>query len=370
MINRDENIIAIHNRSIDEANRAFADFMCKTEECFNEKSKRNPTLFRDCSPSELEKVTERILKEVCHSTPFRESDISLVAGHTFPDIMTTNMYGVEVKSTNKDKWTSTGSSIVESTRSEDVERIYMLFGSLGSTPPSFRCRPYQECLKGIAVTHSPRYLIDMMLNDEENIFRKMKTDYDTFRLMEENEKIACVRKYYIQKAKEEHKVEMPWWMGETANVSLSIFSDLPTNVKEDLTTRTYILFPSVFSKNSSIGYKEVALWLCNHYSVVCHNMRDSFSAGGKMTILNGKLLKKPYPQVVQRLLERQQYIKALLSHPDNDLLMDIKEYWYFPYDPKHLFQSWLNIIANTFRSNPDLELIDIKELIKTNSVPY
>ena len=198
----------------------------------------------------------------------------------------------------------------------------------------------------------------------------MKTDYDTFRLMEENEKIACVRKYYIQKAKEEHKVEMPWWMGETANVSLSIFSDLPINVKEDLTTRTYILFPSVFSKNSSIGYKEVALWLCNHYSVVCHNMRDSFSAGGKMTILNGKPLKKPYPQVVQRLLERQHHIKALLSHPDNDLLMDIKEYWYFPYDPKHLFQSWLNIIANTFRSNPDLELIDIKELIKTNSVPY
>ena len=173
MINRDENIIAIHNRSIDEANRAFADFMCKTEACFNERSRENPALFRDCSPSELEKVTERILKEVCHSTPFRESDISLVAGHTFPDIMTTNMYGVEVKSTNKDKWTSTGSSIVESTRSEDVERIYMLFGSLGSTPPSFKCRPYQECLKGIAVTHSPRYLIDMMLNDEENIFRKM-----------------------------------------------------------------------------------------------------------------------------------------------------------------------------------------------------
>ena len=370
MINRDENIIAIHNRSIDEANRAFADFMCKTEACFNERSRENPALFRNCSPSELEKVTERILKEVCHSTPFRESDISLVAGHTFPDIMTTNMYGVEVKSTNKDKWTSTGSSIVESTRSEDVERIYMLFGSLGSTPPSFKCRPYQECLKGIAVTHSPRYLIDMMLNDEENIFRKMKTDYDTFRLMEENEKISCVRKYYIQKAKEEHKVEMPWWMGETANVNLSIFSDLPTTIKEDLTTRTYILFPSVFSRNSSIGYKEVALWLCNHYSVVCHNMRDSFSAGGKMTILNGKLLKKPYPQVVQRLLERQQQIKALLAHPDNDLFMDIKEYWDFPYDPKHLFHSWLNIIANTFRSNPELMLIDIKELILTNSVPY
>ncbi len=369
-MNRDENIIAIHNRSIDEANKAFADFMRKTEDCFNEKSRRNPVLYKNCSPSELERITERILKEVCPSTPFRESDICLVAGHTFPDIVTSNMYGVEVKSTNKDKWTSTGSSIVESTRSEDIERIYMLFGSLGSTPPAFKCRPYQDCLKDIAVTHSPRYLIDMTLTDKDNIFNKMATDYDTFRLMAENEKISRVRRYYIQKAKKENKVEMPWWMGETANVNISIFSDLPTSVKEELKTRTYILFPSIFSRNSSIGYKEIALWLCNHYSVVCHNMRDSFTAGGKMTMLNGKRLNTPYPQIVRRLLENQERIKALLKHPDKDLLMDIRDYWDFPYDEKYLYLSWLNIIENTFLNNPELMMIDIKELIESGAVPY
>ena len=37
MKEREENIIAIHNRSIDEANRAFAEFMRMTEDCFNEK---------------------------------------------------------------------------------------------------------------------------------------------------------------------------------------------------------------------------------------------------------------------------------------------------------------------------------------------
>lgn len=362
---KEENIIAIHNRSIDEANKAFADFMRLTEECFNEKSRRNPSLYKSCSPAELEKITEQILIEVSPSTPFRKSDIILVSGHTFPDIMTSNIYGVEVKSTNKDKWTSTGSSIVESTRSKYVERIYMLFGCLGSNPPAFRCRPYQECLSNIAVTHSPRYLIDMTLGKDDNIFCKMHTDYDTFRQMEEDEKISQVRQYYIEKAKTEQKVEMPWWMGKTTSVNLSFFNDLSTDIKENLTARTYILFPSIFSKNSSTGYKDIAMWLCNHYSLLCYNMRDSFSAGGKMTMLNGKRLERPYPQIVKRLLEYRYLIYSLLAHPDSDLLTDIKEYWSFNYHIDNLYASWICMIEDVFKQNPDLKDIEIRDLLES-----
>lgn len=372
MKEREENIIAIHNRSIDEANRAFAEFMRMTEDCFNEKSRNNPLLYKSCSPSELEKVTERILKEVCPSTPFKESDISLVSGHSFPDIMTSEMYGVEVKSTTKNKWTSTGSSIVESTRSKDVERIYMLFGSLGSNPPAFKCKPYQECLSSIAVTHSPRYLIDMSLKEKDDIFSKMKTDYEDFRQLEESEKISKVREYYIQKARKEHKVEMPWWMGEAdiTNVNLSFYNDLKPCEKDDLTARTFILFPSVFSQNSSLGYKEVALWLCNHYSLLCYNMRDSFSAGGKMTILNGKKLEKPYPQVVKRLLEYREQIESLLKHPDENLLRDIKEYWDDKNEKLDLLNRWKLLVEKAFRDNPDLREIQILKLIESEAKPY
>lgn len=366
----EENIIAIRNRDINEANKAFAELMAKLERCFNERSKSNPLLYRNCTSSELEKVTELVLKDVCHSTPFRESDIKLVAGHTFPDIMTTDMYGVEVKSTNKDKWTSTGSSIVESTRSELVERIYMLFGSLGSKPPAFRCRPYQECLSNIAVTHSPRYLIDMTLSQQENIFSKMHTDYDSFRLLTEDDKITKVRQYYIRKAKKEHKSEMPWWMGGTTSVNLSFYNDLGQAAKEDLATRTFILFPSVFARNASEGYKDVSLWLCNRYSLLCYNMRDTFSAGGKMTMLNGEKLPKPYPQVVKRLLEQHIKIKELLNNPDVDILYDIKEYWDFPYQTTNLYPTWLKLISRTFSLNPELKDIDIIGLLTTNACPY
>lgn len=355
----EENIITIYNRDINEANKAFADFMMKMEQCFNERSIQNPMLYRNCSSSDLEKITEQILIDVCPSTPFRRSDIRLVAGHTFPDIMTTDMYGVEVKSTNKDKWTSTGSSIVESTRSELVERIYMLFGSLGSNPPAFRCKPYQECLSSIAVTHSPRYLIDMNLNQQDNIFYKMRMDYDNFRQLDEETKISKVRQYYRQKAKSEHKSEMPWWMGETTSVNLSFYNDMSQDIKEDLTTRTFILFPSVFAKNASEGYKDVTLWLCNRYSLLCYNMRDTFSAGGKLTTINGKRLNKPYPQVVKRLLEYHWRIERLLKEPDNDLMLDIKEYWDFSYNKTNLYNSWLDMIKRSFANNPDLREIDI-----------
>jgi hypothetical protein len=50
--------------------------------------------------------------------------------------------------------------------------------------------------------------------------------------------------------------------------------------------------------------------------------------------------------------------------------MDIRDYWDFPYDEKYLYLSWLNIIENTFLSNPELMMIDIKELIESGAVPY
>lgn len=366
---QEENIIAIRNRDINEADKAFAEFMQKTEDCFNERSRLNPQLYSRCSATDLERVTEQILKDVCPSTPFRQSDIKLVAGHTFPDIMTTDIYGVEVKSTNKDKWTSTGSSIVESTRSKDVERIYMLFGSLGSNPPAFRCKPYQDCLSNIAVTHSPRYMIDMTLEKQENIFSKMNTDYDTFRLLEEGDKISQVRRYYIEKARKDHKVEMPWWMGDTGNpsIGISIYNDIPTETKRDFVARSFILFPSVFGKDSSLGYKEVAVWLCNHYSLLCYNMRDFFSSGGKMRILNGVAMEESYPQVVQRLLQYRERIEALLKHPDVEILKDLQDYWDFKYDQSDLFNSWINIVEKAFLANPSLKDIDIRHLIETNA---
>ena len=56
----------------------------------------------------------------------------------------------------------------------------MLFAKLAS-PIEFRCRPYEECLSEVVVTHSPRYLIDMNLAIGKTIFDKIKTPYNELR---------------------------------------------------------------------------------------------------------------------------------------------------------------------------------------------
>jgi hypothetical protein len=210
----DENIISIRNKNKLIADNAFSDFMVLTENYLNELSKNNPLNFANLTGAELEQVSVSAMKEIAPQTPFRSEEIQLVSAQTFPDIIAEKYYGVEVKSTKQNHWTSTGSSIVESTRNQYVDNIYMLFGKLGGTPPEFKCKPYQDCLYDIAVTHSPRYLINMELEKNETIFSKMGTTYDDLRTSPDS--IEQVRNYYRNKALRENKKEMPWWLSGSA----------------------------------------------------------------------------------------------------------------------------------------------------------
>ena len=204
------NIIAVYNKNKQVALQEFDLFMNKTNTYMN-KIAQSTNHYIGCDSKQLEKETILAMKEQCEGTPFLPDDIQLISGQRFPDIITAKHFGVEVKSTKENKWVSTGSSIVESTRIEDVNHIYMLFGKLGGHPIEFKCKPYQNCLYDIAVTHSPRYLIDMDTPQEKTIFSKMGIEYDSFRLSEDP--INTVRTYYLEKIKKEKRTAMLWWIG-------------------------------------------------------------------------------------------------------------------------------------------------------------
>jgi hypothetical protein len=53
--------------------------------------------------------------------------------YVFPDIVL-GKFGVEVKFTTNDTWRSVANSVFESTRSESVEHIYVVFGKMGGEP--------------------------------------------------------------------------------------------------------------------------------------------------------------------------------------------------------------------------------------------
>ena len=346
----EENIIAIRNRSIAEADLAFKDFMNKTEKCFNDRSKSNPNLYRGISSGDLEIITEQILKEIAPSTPFRKEEIRLVAGHSFPDIMSEKYYGVEVKSTKEDKWTSTGSSIVETTRDKYVENIYMLFGKLGGTP-AFKCRPYQECLSNIAVTHSPRYIIDMEIREKrsQTIFDKLNVPYEKF--YKDDNKIEIVRDYYIRQSRAEGRHEMPWWVGkktiESEDVETVPNIQLMNNKTADeirwLKAEMVILFPQVINSD----YSEAALWLCTHRYLLSLNLRDLFSAGGQWNALNGKRLSIPFPAVFGKLMEIAPIVKKILT---SDYFIEIQEFNSALNEKGNKYEMWLNQVETIFKN--------------------
>ena len=176
----------------------FEVLLARATESLNARAAADPLFLKGASSSEVEAAVSDALRESADGNPFHPEDIRLVSGARFPDIVIAGRFGVEVKSTIHDHWTSTGSSIVETTRDPGVDTIALMFAKLGGARAEFRCRPYADVLKEIAVTHCPRYLIDMDQAAGDSIFDRMGTDYDSFRTG--GNAIATVRDYYRRDA--------------------------------------------------------------------------------------------------------------------------------------------------------------------------
>lgn len=286
----------------------FADLMKKTDALLNYDALQRPNYYAGRGGNPLEDDVKAALDESAKGTLF-ENTIEKISGQKFPDIIAARFYGVEVKSTKNNHWTSTGSSILESSRIADVERIFMTFGKLGGNPIEFLSRPYEECLSGIAVTHMPRYLIDMRLQRGETIFDKMGVPYDKLRIMENP--VVPVSKYYRNQLK---PGESLWWAGDTADEAVSatirIWSQIPAMEKRRYTTYGCVHYPEVFAGN----YDRYALWLTSQ-GVVDPHIRDQFSAGGQeiMELSSGEKVK--LPGVYRRVKEQMDGLLSLIEEP-------------------------------------------------------
>lgn len=284
----------------------FRQLMAKTDILLNEDALSRPEYYvaRDGNP--LEDDVAAALTESAKGTAF-ENTIEKISGHRFPDIVAAKFYGVEVKSTKDNHWTSTGSSILESTRISDVERIYMTFGKLGGNPIEFLSKPYEECLYDIAVTHMPRYLINMRLNPGETIFDKMGIAYDELRKMDNP--IAPVSKYYRSKLK---PGESLWWAGdsgdETVSATIRLWNKLSCEEKRKFTVYGCVSFPEVFGGD----YDRYALWLTSQ-GIVDPHIRDQFSAGGQeeMQMPDGQI--QNFPGVYRRIKNNISYFIQLIA---------------------------------------------------------
>ena len=293
----------------------FQELMLQTDKLLNEDAKKRPQYYAARGGKLLEDDVKVALDESAKGTAF-ENTIEKISGQRFPDIVAAKYYGVEVKSTKENHWTSTGSSILETTRVSDVQRIYMTFGKLGGNPIEFLSKPYEECLYGIAVTHMPRYLIDMRINHEQTIFAKMGVPYDELRQLDNP--IAPVAKYYRSLLK---PGESLWWTGDSTEESVSatirLWKNLNAKEKRFYTIYGCVNYPEVFGGN----YDRYALWLTSQ-GIVDPHIRDQFSAGGQeeMILSSGKSVK--FPGVYRRIKNHSELFLQRMGQNDTSILFE------------------------------------------------
>ncbi len=318
----------------------FKSLMSNVDRFLNNDAKLRPDYYASKSGLTLEPDVRDAVVECAKHTQF-EGTITLVSGSSFPDIVAFRYYGIEVKSTQKNHWTSIGSSILESTRIQDIERIYLTFGKLGGSV-EFLSRPYEECLSGIAVTHYPRYQIDMNLQAGESIFDKMGIPYDNLRTMANP--VEPVAAYYKSRLKEGESL---WWTGSSDEsvdaavpATVRLWSTLEPAEKRKYESCFYVYFPECIMSADNRKYNRAILWLGTQCGIINSNMRDSFSAGGKVPMKTQAGLEVLMPRIFEKIRRHIVYMADVFADTDSRTL---EEFWEEPVQADRPLQ-WINLV--------------------------
>ena len=323
----------------------FQQLMKKTDEYLNNEAKGHESYYQQRAGQPLEKDVYEALSQCAKGTKF-EKTIQLISGAHFPDIQIKNFYGVEVKSTIKNHWTSTGSSILESTRDINIQRIYMTFGKLGH-PVEFRSRPYEECLSEIAVTHYPRYKIDMELKKGETIFDKIGISYDKLRQMKNP--VEPVSEYYKSQL---GPGESLWWASDSTiedqsvPITVKLFSSLLSEEQEKLRVILYAMYPQILGKRND-KYNNPALYLMTRYGVVNPSFRDMFSAGGQeeLPLRTGVLVRMPAS--FGRIARYKDLIEETINETS---IKSLSEKWGIEVKEDTKLLQWIDLCASEYAS--------------------
>ena len=321
----------------------------------NAHAKKSPKKIEQLRGNKLEPYVGNVMTELAVGTPF-ENSIEVIGGQKFPDVVAKKFYGIEVKTTTQNHWKTTGNSVLESTRVDDVKRIFMLFGKLGK-PIEFRYRAYEECLSEVVVTHSPRYLIDMNLEGGKTIFDKINTPYDTLR--KKKNPIKPITDYYKSKLKPGQDL---WWIQDSeksSNLVINIWNNLTSIEQSDFVIKAMVIFPEIFGHRQD-KYSRFAIWLIKNEGVVCPNVRDAFTAKGRSDIFLNNNKYKDVPRIFINLFENIGSVIEILA---NTSAVELSEYWNMKTNERKKIQDWIKIVSSNSQSVRGTRHLDINKML-------
>lgn len=327
----------------------FKSVVFKANNFLNNDAKIREEYYLKRNAKKLEEDVYNALNTVTVGTPF-EKTIELVSGQRFPDIIAGKYYGIEVKSSTNENWITLGGSVNESTRIEDVERIFLTFGKLVS-PIEFCSRPYEDCLSEVVVTHYPRYKIDMKLRSGETIFDKMRITYDDLR--NNQNPVKKIVEYYKTQLSEGESL---WWIDNTdkdesnnysTSIKVKLWRTLPQDTKQELMITGLAFFPELFS-NSIKKYESFSLWLVSQHGIVSTSLRDTFTAGGQQRIKTTKGTFENMPQIIYKVFNNSSKIAMKINLAEKSLL---KEYWKVRNINSDRIGQWIELVSQNYTSS-------------------
>lgn len=346
-------LISLNN----EPNRQeFENLLSNTLSSLRNEAKKKPKKYLDLLGSKLENEVYDLLNQNAKGSVF-DGSIELISGQKFPDIIAKKYYGIEVKTTKSNHWKSTGSSVAEGTRVDGIERIFMLFGKM-CNPIEFLCKPYEECLSEVVVTHSPRYLIDMNLKHGQTIFDKLEIPYDELR--NQPNPIKTILNYYRKQLKDGDDV---WYLEQDVSKSTSliirVWNNLSITERTNCMIKGFCLFPELVSSKPD-KFNKFAIWLSTREGIICPNVRDIYTSGGKENIKFNRKNFSNNPQIIFRLYNNISSIKNTL---ETISVEELKDFWKIDVNEKNRFETWTNLVSENAKSiiKNNLPLTEILE---------
>ncbi len=238
--------------------------------------------------------------------------------HAFPDIVIQFddgvKFGIEVKSSTAVKskgWKINGNSVMGSTRDETVVETYIVFGKTAAL--EFKARKYDDCIANVVVTHSPRYLIDMDLPENETFFDASGISYDE--LTTSDNPIGLITRYFQSQG------QKAWWLAESTPAAVRLFSSMSDTEQKMCIGYGFAHFPELFKRNNS-KYKRLATWLATEMSVVSPCLRDDFSASGKVDLIVGGCAYQQLPHIFKTLYDSKDYMIQALNNAESESLCE------------------------------------------------
>ncbi len=203
---------------------------------------------------------------------------------------------------------------------------------LGGDKPEVRLRKYEECIDDLKVTHSPRFYLNLDLEEGEDYLTR--NDAKDLLELSGDELNRKIRKLL--------RTQKSTWWSEGKTVA---FSDLPQEEKGIHLNEGIALFPEVFRGD----YRKFTPWLVYSCFVWCGNVRDIFSAGGNKYVEDMHIY---VSAIMYRALQNAENIRQRIVEMTED--EQIKFWGVSAEDISERIDKWLQLVEDNLKISGDL----------------